>query len=359
VWFFNKERMMADELINIDTEDNLLEDTAKTPADGAETANVPDNKASEKSSDTDAVDSNTVDSNTVDLDDVDDKSSDSETVENLLDLDENLPSAISVEQPDSEEKTGSIELPPLDLDSLDAEIAALQADAMVAEDESSGEDNEDDEEEDPPAAPKSISVELTAAELAALDAEIAAQLDAEDEMGAAGDEWYFVHTYSGMENKVKKNLEHRIESMGMADLILQVVVPTETEVEIRKGVRKEVEKRVFPGYILVNMVVDEDSWYVVRNTPGVTGFVGMGNKPTPLSPDEVSRIMERLDADEPTIKVSFQLGEQVRITGGPFAEFNGIVEEIYADKGKAKVMVSFFNRETPVEVDFVQLEREE
>ncbi|MCB9156693.1 MAG: transcription termination/antitermination factor NusG [Caldilineaceae bacterium] len=171
-------------------------------------------------------------------------------------------------------------------------------------------------------------------------------------------EWYFVHCYSGMENKVKKNLEHRSESMNMTDRILQVVVPTETEIEIRNGVRKEVEKRVFPGYILVNMLLDEDSWYVVRNTPGVTGFVGMGNKPTPLSQDEVNRIMEKLDEDEPKIKVSFQLGEHVRITGGPFAEFGGTVDEIYPDKGKAKVLVSFFNRETPVEVDFLQLERE-
>lgn len=204
------------------------------------------------------------------------------------------------------------------------------------------------------------STEMTAEELVALDAKIAAQLDAEE--AAQNDlqgEWFFVHSYSGMENKVKKNLEHRAESMGMTDRILQVVVPTETEIEIRNGNRKEVEKRVFPGYILVNMIMDEDSWYVVRNTPGVTGFVGMEkNKPTPLRKDEVDRIMQRLEADEPRIKVRFEIGEHVRITGGPFAEFNGIVEEIYADKGKAKVMVSFFNRETPVEVDFLQLERE-
>lgn len=199
-------------------------------------------------------------------------------------------------------------------------------------------------------------------DLAALDAEIAAELDAEEaaaeEDGPKG-EWYFIHSYSGMENKVKKNLEHRAESMGMTDRILQVVVPTETEIEIRSGIRKEVEKRVFPGYVLVNMILDEDSWYVVRNTPGVTGFVGMGNKPTPLSKDEVSKIMQRLESDEPRIKVNFELGEQVRITGGPFAEFNGTVEELYPDKGKARVLVSFFNRETPVEVDFLQLEREE
>ena len=171
-------------------------------------------------------------------------------------------------------------------------------------------------------------------------------------------EWYVIHSYSGMENKVKKNIEHRAESMGMTDHILEVVVPTETEIEIRNGVRREVERRVFPGYILVNMIMDEDSWYVVRNSPGVTGFVGMGNKPTPLRPDEIDKIMKRIESDAPRIKVSFQRGEHVRILSGPFAEFTGIVDDISPDKGKARVLVSFFNRETPGEVDFVQLERD-
>ncbi|MFM7173175.1 MAG: transcription termination/antitermination protein NusG [Caldilinea sp.] len=171
-------------------------------------------------------------------------------------------------------------------------------------------------------------------------------------------EWFVIHSYSGMENKVKKNIEHRAESMGMTDHILEVIVPTETEIEIRNGVRREIERRVFPGYILVNMIMDEDSWYVVRNSPGVTGFVGMGNKPTPLRQDEIDKIMKRIESDAPRIKVSFQPGEPVRILSGPFAEFTGIVEDIYPDKGKARVMVSFFNRETPVEVDFVQLVRD-
>jgi transcriptional antiterminator NusG len=195
-------------------------------------------------------------------------------------------------------------------------------------------------------------------DLAALDAEIAAQLDAESAESVPTAEWFVIHSYSGMENKVKKNIEHRAESMGMSDHILQVVVPTETEIEIRKGARKEIERRVFPGYILVNMIMDEDSWYVVRNTPGVTGFVGMGNKPTPLRQEEVDKIMRRIESDEPRIKVNFQQGEHVRILTGPFAEFSGTVDEIYPDKGKAKVLVSFFNRETPVEVDFLQLERD-
>jgi len=195
-------------------------------------------------------------------------------------------------------------------------------------------------------------------ELAALDAEIAAQLDAEEAESAHQAERIVIHSYCGMESEDKKIIEHRAESIGMSDYILQVVVPTETEIEIRKGARKEVERRVFPGYILVNMIMNEDSWYVVRNTPGVTGFVGMGNKPTPLRQEEVDKIMRRIESDEPRIKVSFQPGEHVRILTGPFAEFSGTVDEIYPDKGKAKVLVSFFNRETPVEVDFLQLERD-
>ena len=171
-------------------------------------------------------------------------------------------------------------------------------------------------------------------------------------------EWFVVHSYSGMENKVKKNLEHRAESMNMTDRILQIVVPTETEIEIKDGVRREVERQVFPGYILIEMIMDEDSWYVVRNTPGVTSFVGMGNKPSPLSQTEVNHIMSRIESDEPRVKVSFDVGERVRIIEGPFAEFTGVVETLEAEKGKARVMVSFFNRETPVEVDFLQLERD-
>ncbi|MCD6289735.1 MAG: transcription termination/antitermination protein NusG [Anaerolineae bacterium] len=172
--------------------------------------------------------------------------------------------------------------------------------------------------------------------------------------------WYVVHSYSGMENKVKKNLEHRAESMRDqgGDKIFQVVVPTEEQIELKDGQRRIVERRVFPGYILVEMVMDEDSWYVVRNTPGVTGFVGMGNKPTPLEPEEVERIMKRIEEEEPKIQVDFRPGERVRIIEGPFADFHGIVDEIYPEKGKARVMVSFFNRETPVEVDFLQLEKQ-
>jgi transcription termination/antitermination protein NusG len=170
-------------------------------------------------------------------------------------------------------------------------------------------------------------------------------------------QWYVVHSYSGYENKVKRNLEQRIETMGMEDRIFRVVVPTEEEVEIRDGQRKTSRKRVFPGYILVDMIIDEESWYVVRNTPGVTGFVGSGTEPTPLTQDEVDNILSRMEAEQPRIKVSFRIGETVRITEGPFAEFMAVVDEIYPDRGKVRVLVSFFGRETPVEMDFLQVER--
>lgn len=169
--------------------------------------------------------------------------------------------------------------------------------------------------------------------------------------------WYVIHSYSGYENKVKKNLEHRIESMDMQDKIFQVVVPTEEEIELKDGQRRVVERRVFPGYVLVQMIMDEQSWYVVRNTPNVTGFVGMGNKPTALPDEEVKRIMRQLESEEPKIKVDFKVGQKVRIVDGAFAEFTGIVQELHPDKGRARVMVSFFNRDTPVDVDFLQLEK--
>lgn len=182
-----------------------------------------------------------------------------------------------------------------------------------------------------------------------------------DEPAAEADEslpqWYVVHCYSGYENKVKKNLEHRIESMGMQSRIHEVIVPTEEQIELRDGQRRVVERRIYPGYVLVQMVLDEESWYVVRNTPGVTGFVGIGNKPTPLRQEEVDRIMRRMEAEEPVAEVKVKAGDKVRIIEGSFTDFNGTVDEVYPDKGKARVLVSFFNRETPIEVDLLQIER--
>jgi transcriptional antiterminator NusG len=174
-----------------------------------------------------------------------------------------------------------------------------------------------------------------------------------------GTEWYVIHSYSGYDNKVEKNLKHRIESMGMQDKIFQVVVPMEEEVELKDGHRRTIERRVFPGYILVEMILDEDSWYVVRNTPGVTGFVGSGNKPTPLRPEEVDKILKRMEAEAPKIKVSFKrsVKKNVRIVEGPFEDFMGTVDEIDLDRGRVRVLVNFFGRETPIELDFLQVER--
>jgi transcriptional antiterminator NusG len=169
--------------------------------------------------------------------------------------------------------------------------------------------------------------------------------------------WYVVHCYSGYENKVRHAIEQRIETMGMEDRIFDVVVPTEEEIEVREGKRRTVERRVFPGYILVQMIMDEDSWYVVRNTPGVTGFVGMGNRPTPLRDEEVMQIMRRMEAEAPKIKVTFKSGQKVRIVDGPFNDFIGTVDDMDMDKGKVRVLVSFFGRETPVELDFLQVEK--
>ena len=172
-----------------------------------------------------------------------------------------------------------------------------------------------------------------------------------------GRNWYVIHCYSGYENKVRHNLEQRIESMGMKDRIFDVIVPTEEEIEVKDGKRRTVERRVFPGYILVQMYMSEDSWYVVRNTPGVTGFVGMGNTPTPLRPEEVQQILKRMEAEAPKIKVTYKPGQKVRIIDGPFNEFVGTVAEIDMDRAKVRVMVSFFGRETPVELDFLQVEK--
>ena len=169
--------------------------------------------------------------------------------------------------------------------------------------------------------------------------------------------WFVVHCYSGYENKVRHNLEQRIETMGMKDMIFDVVVPTQEEIEVRDGKRRTVERHIFPGYVLVNMILTEESWYVVRNTPGVTGFVGMGNNPTPLRPEEVAQIVKRMEADAPTVKVTFKVGERVRIIDGPFNDFRGVVSEIDMERTKVRVMVSFFGRETPVELDFLQVEK--
>ncbi|KEZ49169.1 MULTISPECIES: transcription termination/antitermination protein NusG [Metabacillus] len=172
--------------------------------------------------------------------------------------------------------------------------------------------------------------------------------------------WYVVHTYSGYENKVKANLEKRVESMGMQDKIFRVIVPEEEETDFKNGKKKVTKKKVFPGYVLVEIVMTDDSWYVVRNTPGVTGFVGSagsGSKPTPLLPEEVVTILKHMGMEEKRIEVDFELKESVKVIDGPFANFTGSIEEIDKDKGKVKVLVNMFGRETPVELEFSQVDK--
>ena len=169
--------------------------------------------------------------------------------------------------------------------------------------------------------------------------------------------WYVVHTYSGYENKVKQNLEHRIESMEMRDQIYRVVVPDEEQIEIKNGQRRTVKRKMYPGYVLVQMRLSDDSWYVVRNTPGVTGFVGLGTRPTPLEQDEVKKILKQMEEEAPKINVNYQVGQAVKINDGPFTDFEGVVDGIDQERGRVRVMVSFFGRDMPVELDFLQVMR--
>jgi transcriptional antiterminator NusG len=260
--------------------------------------------------------------------------------------------AVSAEaaEEDVEETAEDEEAEGSETDVASAEVAAVSAEAA---EEDVKETTEDEETEDS-------------------EAEVAASVEAEEEdVGEAaedeeteqeperpeGVDWFVVHSYSGYENKVKKNLEHRIESMGMQDQIFQVVVPTEEEVELRDGQRRTTERRVFPGYILVEMLMNDDTWYVVRNTPGVTDFVRSGTKPIPLRQEEVDKILKRMEAEAPKIKVSFREGQKVRIVDGPFEDFMGTVDAIDTDRARARVLVNMFGRETPVEVDFLQVER--
>ncbi|UHA71688.1 transcription termination/antitermination protein NusG [Paenibacillus sp. 481] len=172
--------------------------------------------------------------------------------------------------------------------------------------------------------------------------------------------WYVVHTYSGYENKVKANLEKRVESMGMEDKIFRVLVPMEEEIVNKDGKKKTVMRKVYPGYVLVEMIQTDESWYVVRNTPGVTGFVGStgsGSKPTALLPDEVEQILKTMGMEQPKTTIEFELKESVRIMVGPFANFVGTIEEIVLDREKLKVHVNMFGRETPLELDYHQVEK--
>ena len=170
-------------------------------------------------------------------------------------------------------------------------------------------------------------------------------------------QWFVVHTYSGYEERVRKNLEQRIKAMDSGDEVFQVIVPTEEEIEVKNGQRRTVTKKILPGYVLVQMKLSDQSWNVVRNTPGITGFVGTGTKPVPLREEEVNQILKQMEAEAPRVKIGFRKGQSIRVTDGPFIDFVGVVDDIKPGKGKVKVLLTLFGRETPVELDFLQVEK--
>jgi len=172
-----------------------------------------------------------------------------------------------------------------------------------------------------------------------------------------GRRWYVLHTYSGYEENVERNLRQRTESMDMQDKIFEIMIPKEKKIKIKNGKRKVVEEKIFPGYVLVQMVVDDDSWYVVRNTPNVTGFVGTGTTPTALSDEEVKSLQKKMGIDEPKYEIDVTPGTPVKIVDGPFKNFEGKISEVDQERGKIKVLVSMFGRETPVELDFLQVKK--
>jgi len=218
-------------------------------------------------------------------------------------------------------------------------------------------DERDDQDQDYDSEPIYLETKPTKSSTTDTTDNMPALLDAPLANTDNSRQWYVVHCYSGYENKVRYSIEQRIETMGMRDKIFDVIVPTQEEIEVKEGKRRTVERRVFPGYILVEMKMDEDSWYVVRNTPGVTGFVGMGNDPTPLRPEEVKAIIDRMETSGPHFVPKFRVGERVRIIDGPFNDFIGTVAAMEAEKSKVRVMVNFFGRDTPVELDFLEVEK--
>ncbi len=169
--------------------------------------------------------------------------------------------------------------------------------------------------------------------------------------------WYAIHTYSGYEDSVMKNLKQRVESLGYEDKIFEVLVPKEKKIKIKGGKREVIEEKVYPGYVLVQMIVTDDSWYIVRNTPSVTGFIGAGTTPTPLSQTEIDTLITRMGVEEPKYKVDVKAGDNVKITDGPFKDLDGKIAEVDAERGRVKVLVSIFGRETPVELDFLQIKK--
>jgi transcriptional antiterminator NusG len=254
-----------------------------------------------------------------------------------------------------------VEEEPLEEEGADTEVTVVESETVegepLPEETDIGEAAEEAalDVEEQPAEQEQGQVGTAPAEMVV---EAAGEIEEEEEERQEGRLWYVIHSYSGYENKVKKNLESRIETMGMEDYIFEVVIPTEEVVELRDGKRRTVEQRIYPGYVLVDMIMTDESWFVVRNTPGVTGFVGSGTEPTPLRTEEAEGILRRMEEEAPKVKVSFRIGDSVRIVDGPFTDFLATVDGLNLEKGKVRLLVSFFGRETPVELDFLQVESE-
>jgi len=260
-----------------------------------------------------------------------------------------LEDAAEIEQDIDEATEVTDDMAVEDADQVEPDLIGEPADLAAETDESAEEPGAEDV-----AKAKSDGKRLS------LKERLAARRQAEqgEETSDQEGRWYVLHTYSGYENKVKKTIETRVESLDLGERVYEVVVPTQEEIEIKNGQRQTVLKKVFPGYVLVRMLLDDETWYALRNTPGVTGFVNVDNKPVPLDESRVQSIMKGMVAEAPKVKVTFSLGDTVRINDGPFADFRGEIDEINHEKGKIRVLVSFFGRETPVELDFLQAERE-
>jgi transcription termination/antitermination protein NusG len=287
-----------------------------------------------------------------------------ESAEDLGDLDE--PQAGEVEEAEGDTiEEGEVETETAREDAIDAADDASLDEGIggtASADEAAADAAAEVDEAAAAAEPTEADAEPSREPARSTEAQQAARLSREaplpiPDANSAAKQWYVIHTYSGYENKVKANLEHRIESMGVEDQIFQVLVPMEEEIEIKNGQRMTVNKKVFPGYVLVEMAMSDESWYVVRNTPGVTSFVGSGNRPTPLVEAEVKKILKQMGVEAPKFKLQFTKGQSVRVKDGPFAEFIGTVDEVNPEKNKVKVLVSIFGRETPVELDFLQIEK--
>jgi len=256
--------------------------------------------------------------------------------------------AVTTDEAQAEEITAEESAPAEDTPTNEEGAPAEEAPAEEVSTDETEETEEEDDDDDEPTTPSLMGMDQ---KKTALKTSVGKQAK------GTGKNWYVIHTYSGYEDAVEKALRQRIESLNMHDLIFDIIVPKESTITIKKGEHVTEKKRLFPGYVLVNMIVTDESWYVVRNTPNVTGFVGSGTIPVPVRPEEFDVIQKHVKKEEPKFKINFQVGENVIVSDGPFKNYEGLIDTIDEKKGKLKVLVTIFGRETPVELDFVQVKK--